>query len=91
MDTLLLEQNIVPLNPTAPEWVTLLENIYLPRLQPHPYEQSLFLGQRLLISQLRGPGSFKPLYSFALGHDEISTFNGVGTFNGVDTAEKISS
>jgi hypothetical protein len=71
LDALLLEHGITPLNVGLPEWVTLLEDIHVGRLQPHPYEQNLFVGQRLLLSELRAPGSFKALYSFALAENEV--------------------
>jgi hypothetical protein len=72
LDALLQEHGITPLNIGTPEWVTLLEDIHVGRLQPHPYTQHLFVGQRLLLSELRAPGSFKALYSFALAGAETS-------------------
>jgi hypothetical protein len=71
LNALLQEQGSTPLNPMTPEWVTLLENIHVGRLQAHPYPQHLFTGQRLLLSELRAPGRFKALYSFALGEPEL--------------------
>jgi hypothetical protein len=73
LNTLLQEQDIAPLNLANPEWVTLLENIHVGRLQTHPYAQPLFVGQRLLISELRAPGRFKALHSFALSEAKIAT------------------
>jgi hypothetical protein len=40
-------------------------------LQTHPYTHPLFVGRRLLISELRAPGRFKALYSFALAEAEV--------------------
>jgi hypothetical protein len=71
LDAVLHEHEIEPLNPVLPEWVTLLEDIHVGRLQSHPYEQKLFVGQRLLLSELRSPGRFKALHSFALAGTEV--------------------
>jgi hypothetical protein len=71
LNTLLEGQQIAPLNLGAPEWVTLLEDIHVGRLQTHPYAHPLFVGQRLLISELRAPGRFKALYSFPLAKAEL--------------------
>jgi hypothetical protein len=71
LNALLQEQNVAPLNLANPEWVTLLEDIHVGRLQAHPYAHNLFVGQRLLISELRAPGRFKALHSFALAEAEV--------------------
>jgi hypothetical protein len=71
LNALLAEQQIAPLNLGTPEWVTLLEDIHVGRLQTHPYGHPLFVGRRLLISELRAPGRFKALYSFALAEAEV--------------------
>ena len=71
LNAVLHEHEIEPLNATLPEWVTLLEDIQVGRLQPHPYERQLFIGRRLLISELRAPGRFKALHSFALAESEV--------------------
>ncbi len=73
LNTLLQDHDITPLNPVTPEWVTLLEDIHVGRLQTHPYHQQLFVGQRLLLSELRAPGRFKALHSFALAETTIAT------------------
>lgn len=73
LNSVLQEQGIEPLNPALPEWVTLLEDIHVGRLQSHPYEQQLFVGRRLLLSELRSPGRFKALHSFPLAATEIRT------------------
>lgn len=72
LNAILQEHNIEPLNVAPPEWVTLLEDIHVGRLQAHPYERQLFVGRRLLLSELRAPGRFKALHSFALATTEIS-------------------
>jgi hypothetical protein len=69
----LLEQHITPLNLALPEWVTLLEDIHVGRLQTHAYSQQLFVGQRLLLSELRAPGRYKALHSFALAEAKVKT------------------
>lgn len=71
LNVLLEEQQIAPLNLGTPEWVTLLEDIHVGRLQAHPYAHPLFVGRRLLISELRAPGRFKALYSFPLAEAEV--------------------
>jgi hypothetical protein len=71
LNTLLYEHDITPLNIVTPEWVTLLEDIHVSRLQAHPYSQQLFVGKRLLLSELRAPGRFKALHSFALGEGKV--------------------
>jgi hypothetical protein len=73
LDAILHEHGIEPLNVALPEWVTLLEDIHVGRLQAHPYEQQLFVGRRLLISELRSPGRFKALHSFALSESTVKT------------------
>ncbi len=73
LNDVLLAEQIVPLNPDMPEWVTLLEDIHVGRLQTHPYERQLFVGQRLLLSELRAPGRFKALHSFALAEAEVNS------------------
>jgi hypothetical protein len=72
LGAILHEHEIEPLNVSPPEWVTLLEDIQVGRLQSHPYERQLFVGRRLLISELRAPGRFKALHSFAFATTEVS-------------------
>jgi hypothetical protein len=72
LNTVLQGQQIEPLNAALPEWVTMLEDIHVGRLQTHPYQQQLFVGQRLLLSELRAPGRFKALHSFALSNNALS-------------------
>lgn len=73
LNILLREQGITPLNLDSPEWVTLLEDIHVGRLQSRSYKEQLFVGQRLLLSELRAPGRFKALHSFALGEAKVKT------------------
>jgi hypothetical protein len=73
LNGVLKEHETEPLDLALPEWVTLLEDIQVGRLQPHPYERQLFVGRRLLISELRAPGRFKALHSFAFATTEISS------------------
>jgi hypothetical protein len=71
LNIVLKEHAIEPLDLAPPEWVTLLEDIQVGRLQTHPYARQLFVGRRLLISELRAPGRFKALHSFALAESEV--------------------
>jgi hypothetical protein len=43
LNLVLNKHRITPLNPLLPEWVTLIENIQMGRLQKHPYDQPLFV------------------------------------------------
>ncbi len=47
--------------------VTLLDGIRVERLRVQEYRQRLFLGERLVLAQARGPGRYRALLSVPLG------------------------
>ncbi len=57
---------IEPHFPWVSELVTLLEDIQISRLQNATYDRHLFLGQRLMLTQIKAPGRYKPLFSSAM-------------------------
>ena len=57
-----------PLLREPPALVTLLTDIRVGRLQVQPYPRTLFVGGRLVLSQLKAPGHYRALASVPLGH-----------------------
>lgn len=64
----LKDASLAPLLGEPPALVTLLTGVELGRLQVQPYPRTLFVGGRLVLSQLKAPGHYRAVASVPLGH-----------------------
>lgn len=64
----LQEASLAPLLAEPPALVTLLTGVELGRLQVQPYPRTLFVGGRLVLSQLTAPEHYRAVASVPLGH-----------------------
>jgi hypothetical protein len=67
---LLLDGNIAPLELELSPHVTILEDVKMVRLDTKPFDELLFMAQRLVVVRLKGPGFYTALFSISLAECE---------------------